>query len=108
MDAINLGFYRHDGHVTVNGVFAADEMDAVTRDLEQWGEAFLSDLPPAQRARRIDPCRSARGIGDGMERNILHHQAIARMGAQMRPRGDQLRQGGFGRKVFGFGGHAKA
>ena len=35
-------FYRHQGHLTVNGVFSADEMDAVVRDIEQWGESFLS------------------------------------------------------------------
>jgi hypothetical protein len=45
MDAIDIGFYRHQGHLTVNGVFAAAEMDAVVRDIEQWGEAFLAELP---------------------------------------------------------------
>ena len=54
MDAIDLGFYRHQGHVTVNDVFAAAEMDAVVRDIEQWGEAFLADLPAGQRAWYLD------------------------------------------------------
>ena len=35
MDAIDLAFYRHQGHLTVNGVFSAAEMDAVVRDIEQ-------------------------------------------------------------------------
>jgi ectoine hydroxylase-related dioxygenase (phytanoyl-CoA dioxygenase family) len=45
MDAIDLAFYRHQGHLTINGIFGSDEMDAVIRDIEQWGEAFLSELP---------------------------------------------------------------
>ncbi len=43
-----LAFYRHQGHLTVNGVFAADEMDAVVRDIEHWGESFLAE--PAGRS----------------------------------------------------------
>ena len=35
MDAIALALYRHQGHLTVNGVFSAAEMDAVVRDIEQ-------------------------------------------------------------------------
>ena len=45
MDAIDLAFYRHQGHLTVNGVFSADETDALIADIEAWGESFLADLP---------------------------------------------------------------
>ena len=62
MDAIDIGFYRHQGHVTVNGVFGAAEMDAVVRDIEQWGEAFLADLPAGQRAWYLDGGVKARTV----------------------------------------------
>ena len=62
MDAIDIGFYRHQGHVTVNGVFAATEMDAVVRDIEQWGEAFLAELPAGQRAWYLDGGVKARSV----------------------------------------------
>jgi ectoine hydroxylase-related dioxygenase (phytanoyl-CoA dioxygenase family) len=62
MDAIDLGFYRHQGHLTVNGVFGSDEMDAVVRDIEQWGEAFLSELAENQRAWYLDGGVKARAV----------------------------------------------
>ncbi|MES1265988.1 MAG: hypothetical protein ABUU24_10130 [Variovorax sp.] len=34
MDAADLAFYRHQGHLTVNDVFRPTEMDAVVRDIE--------------------------------------------------------------------------
>ena len=49
MDAIDLAFYRHQGHLTVNGVFRGDETDALIADIEAWGESFLADLPTEQR-----------------------------------------------------------
>ena len=54
MDAIDLGFYRHQGHLTVNGVFRAAETDALIADIEAWGESFLADLPAEQRGWYID------------------------------------------------------
>ena len=39
------------GHVTVNGVFSAAEMDTVVRDIEAWGESFLAELPAEQKNR---------------------------------------------------------
>jgi phytanoyl-CoA hydroxylase len=62
MDAIDLAFYRHQGHLTVNGIFHADEMDAVVRDIERWGEAFLAELPPGQRAWYLDGGVKARAV----------------------------------------------
>ena len=51
MDAIDLAFYRHQGHLTVNGVFGAAETDALIADIEAWGESFLADA--AGRAARL-------------------------------------------------------
>lgn len=62
MNTSDLGFYRHQGHLTVNGVFGPDEMDAVTRDIEQWGESFLAELPPEKRAWYLDAGVQARSV----------------------------------------------
>ena len=62
MDITDLGFYRHLGHLTVNGVFTADEMDAVVLDIERWGESFLAELPEAQRAWYVDGGVQARTV----------------------------------------------
>ena len=62
MDGFDLAFYRHHGHVTVNGVFTAAETDAVTADIEAWGESFLAALPVAQRAWYVDGGVTARTV----------------------------------------------
>ena len=62
IDAMDLAFYRHQGHLTVNGVFAPSEMDAVVRDIEAWGASFLGALPEAQRAWYIDGGVTARTV----------------------------------------------
>jgi ectoine hydroxylase-related dioxygenase (phytanoyl-CoA dioxygenase family) len=76
MDAIDIGFYRRQGHVTVNGVFAADEMDAVVRDIEQWGEAFLADLPEGQRAWYLDGGVKARAVLRKLDNPHAHRPAV--------------------------------
>ena len=61
MDAFDINFYRRQGHLTVNGIFRPDEMDAVVRDIEQWGSSFLETLPGAARAGcRVCAARCAR------------------------------------------------
>ena len=50
----DLGFYRHQGHLTVNGVFGGPEVDAVVQDIHRWGEQFLADLAPEQRSWYVD------------------------------------------------------
>ena len=79
MDAIDIGFYRHQGHVTVNGVFAAAEMDAVVRDIEQWGEAFLAELPPAQRAWYLDGGVQARAVLRKLDNPHAHRPAVQQL-----------------------------
>ena len=79
MDAIDIGFYRHQGHLTVNGVFAAAEMDAVVRDIEQWGEAFLADLPRGQRAWYLDGGVKARAVLRKLDNPHAHRPAVQQL-----------------------------
>ena len=75
MDAFDLAFYRHHGHLTVNGVFAPAETDAVIADVEAWGESFLADLPPGQRAWYIDDATLENGClysGDGTNQGPVY------------------------------------
>jgi ectoine hydroxylase-related dioxygenase (phytanoyl-CoA dioxygenase family) len=46
--------YREAGHLTVPGVFTADEIAATLADLDAWAAAFLADLRPEQRAWYLD------------------------------------------------------
>ena len=79
MDAIDLGFYRRQGHLTVNGVFAAAEMDAVVRDIEQWGEAFLAELPADQRAWYLDGGVEARAVLRKLDNPHAHREAVRQL-----------------------------
>jgi phytanoyl-CoA hydroxylase len=76
MDAMDLAFYRHQGHVTVNGVFSAAAMDALTRDIEQWGESFLAELPPAQRGWYVDGGVKARTVLRKLDNPHFHRDAV--------------------------------
>ncbi|MCW5642304.1 MAG: phytanoyl-CoA dioxygenase family protein [Rhodoferax sp.] len=81
MDEHDLRLYRHEGHLTVNAVFGADEMDALVRDIELWGESFLAALPPEQRAWYIDGGVSARTVLRKLDNPHAHRpsvQALAR------------------------------
>jgi ectoine hydroxylase-related dioxygenase (phytanoyl-CoA dioxygenase family) len=79
MDAMDLAFYRHQGHLTVNGVFTAAQMDAVIRDIEQWGETFLAELPPDKRAWFIDGGVSARIVLRKLDNPHHHRDAVQRL-----------------------------
>jgi ectoine hydroxylase-related dioxygenase (phytanoyl-CoA dioxygenase family) len=46
--------YRHVGHITVPGLFDAQQTATVVEDIQAWGEGFLAELPPEQRAWYID------------------------------------------------------
>ena len=76
MDAIDLGFYRHHGHLTVNGVFTVAEMDAVVRDIEQWGEAFVAELPADQRSWYLDGGVKARAVLRKLDNPHAHREAV--------------------------------
>ena len=58
----DLARYRHVGHLTVPGVFERQRTDAVVEDILAWGEQFLADLPPAQRAWYVDGGVKARSV----------------------------------------------
>jgi ectoine hydroxylase-related dioxygenase (phytanoyl-CoA dioxygenase family) len=84
MSPIDLGFYRHQGHVTVNGVFDAAEMDAVTRDIEQWGETFLAGLPEGQRAWYLDGGVKARQVLRKLDNPHAHREVVRRLAGDPR------------------------
>jgi len=76
MDDMDLAFYRHQGHLTVNSVFAPQQMDTVIRDIEQWGETFLAELPAEQRAWFIDGGVSARTVLRKLDNPHFHRDAV--------------------------------
>jgi phytanoyl-CoA hydroxylase len=76
MDAIDLAFYRHRGHLTVNGIFGVDEVDLVVRDIERWGEAFLAELPEGQRAWYLDGGVKARTVLRKLDNPHAHRPAV--------------------------------
>ena len=76
MDAIDLAFYRHQGHLTVNGVFSAAEMDAVVRDIEQWGETFLAALPAEKRPWYVDGGVQARTVLRKLDNPHAQREAV--------------------------------
>jgi phytanoyl-CoA hydroxylase len=69
--------YRHLGHLTVPGVFTAAETAAVVADIEAWGEQFLAELPPEQRAWYLDGGVKARNVLRKLD-NPHHHRAAVR------------------------------
>lgn len=79
-----LALWRRDGHLTVPGVFSAAEMDAAIRDIEQWGEAFLADLPPEKRAWYVDHGVSARTVLRKLDDPAFYRPAIAGLAADPR------------------------
>src|ERR1700710_55685 len=56
------GYYRSFGHVTVPRVFNAAQAREAIEDIEKWGEEFLAELPPAQRAWYVDGGVKARTV----------------------------------------------
>lgn len=72
----DLAFYRHQGHLTVNGVFAPDEVDAIATDIERWGEGFLAELPPAQRAWYVDAGVKSRTVLRKLDNPHAHRKAV--------------------------------
>lgn len=72
----DFAVYRHQGHLTVNGVFEPGEMDAVVRDIERWGESFLQDLPAEQRAWYVDDGVAARTVLRKLDNPHAHRKAV--------------------------------
>ena len=76
MDPFDVGFYRRQGHLTINNVFSPAEMDAVVRDIEAWGASFLEALPADQRAWYIDGGVSARTVLRKLDNPHAHRDAV--------------------------------
>ena len=76
MDPYDAAYYRHHGHLTVNGVFSPEEMDSVVRDIEAWGESFLQALPAEQRAWYIDGGVTARTVLRKLDNPHAHRPAV--------------------------------
>ncbi len=79
MNPIDLAFFRHQGHLTVNGVFTAAEVDAVVADIEAWGESFLAALPAEQRAWYLDGGVTARAVLRKLDNPHHHRAAVQRL-----------------------------
>ena len=73
--------YRHTGHITVPGLFDSLQTEAVVRDIEQWGEAFLADLPASQRAWYVDGGVSARTVLRKLDNPHHHRSAVRQLAA---------------------------
>ncbi len=76
MDPFDIAFFRHQGHLTVNGIFESPEMDDVVSDIEQWGSSFLQSLPAEQRGWYIDGGVSARTVLRKLDNPHAHRPAI--------------------------------
>src|SRR4029079_8484123 len=71
MAGLDQNLYRKAGHLTVPGVFAAREMDAVVEDIGRWGEEFLAALAPDQRRWYVDGGVKARAVLRKREHALL-------------------------------------
>lgn len=76
--------YRAVGHVTIEGVFGAAEMDAAAADIERWGEDFLAHLPEKDRAWYIDGGVKARTVLRKLDDPAFHRPAIRALAADPR------------------------
>jgi ectoine hydroxylase-related dioxygenase (phytanoyl-CoA dioxygenase family) len=73
----DLAVYRHTGHLTVPGLLDADAVQALIDDVQQWGEAFLADLPEAQGAWYVDGGVKAQSVLRKLD-NPHHHRERVR------------------------------
>jgi ectoine hydroxylase-related dioxygenase (phytanoyl-CoA dioxygenase family) len=73
----DLAIYRHTGHLTVPRLFDTRTIQALIDDIHAWGEAFLAELPPAQRAWYVDGGVKARTVLRKLD-NPHHHRAAVR------------------------------
>ena len=77
----HIDTYNRTGHVTVPGVFSSAEMDATIRDIEQWGEEFLRDLPPEKRAWYIDGGVAAKTVLRKLDNPHAYRAQILKLAA---------------------------
>lgn len=75
-----LALYRERGHVTVPGLLSRAEAQSLVADIHAWGERFLAELPPEQRAWYVDGGVKAREVLrklDNPHRHVPSVQALA-------------------------------
>ncbi|MFK8113233.1 MAG: phytanoyl-CoA dioxygenase family protein [Rubripirellula sp.] len=68
--------FRSKGHVTVDGVFDADEVRVLLRDLDSWSDEFLRSLSPADQDWYIE--KAAAGSGARTALRKLDHPVFHR------------------------------
>lgn len=68
--------YRTTGHVTVEGVFRAEETDRLIADAEAWGEAVLVHLSPEERRWYVDGGVKARTVLRKLDNPAFHRPAF--------------------------------
>jgi len=73
--------YRHWGHLTVPCLFEVGQTEAVIEDIQAWGEAFVAELPPAQRAWYLDGGVKARAVLRKLDNPHHHRDAVRRLAA---------------------------
>jgi len=81
MSESERAIYRHWGHLTVPGLFEAHQTEALIEDIQAWGEAFLAELPPAQRAWYLDGGVKARAVLRKLDNPHHHREAVRRLAA---------------------------
>ncbi|MCW5635061.1 MAG: phytanoyl-CoA dioxygenase family protein [Rubrivivax sp.] len=75
-----LALFRDRGHLTVPGLLTPAECAQLVANIHAWGERFLADLPPAQRAWYVDGGVKARDVLrklDNPHRHVPSVQALA-------------------------------
>jgi phytanoyl-CoA hydroxylase len=75
----DLALYRHVGHLTVPGVFSDSETAAVLADIQTWGEEFLAELPPAQRAWYVEGGVTSRTVLRKLDNPHHHREPVRRL-----------------------------
>lgn len=75
----DVAHYRHVGHVTLPGVFDTARAAEVVADIEAWGEEFLAELPPGQRAWYVDGGVKARTVLRKLDNPHHHRESVRRL-----------------------------
>lgn len=79
LNGADVAHYRHVGHVTLPGVFDAARAAEVVADIEAWGEEFLAELPPGQRAWYVDGGVKARTVLRKLDNPHYHRESVRRL-----------------------------
>jgi len=75
----DLAHYRQAGHLTLPALFSTEQTKAVVDDIQAWGEQFLADLPPSQRAWYVDGGVTARTVLRKLDNPHHHREAVRQL-----------------------------